>query len=158
MRVDRLETVVRLLRERAYTLAVAESCTGGALSARITDLPGVSDVFLGGVVSYANAVKSQLLFVDREVLAQDGAVSPAVAKAMAEGVKKQTGAAVSVALTGIAGPGGATAEKPLGLVYIALSLPGFTMVKKNIFSGDRAAVRRQAVERALELLEEVLGG
>ena len=115
--------VLEQLRQRKQTLAVAESCTGGGLGAELTAIPGSSDVLLGGVIAYADAVKQHVLGVSAELLAQFGAVSDPVAQAMAEGVRRVTGSDWSMAVTGIAGPGGGTAEKPVGLVYIAVAGP-----------------------------------
>jgi nicotinamide-nucleotide amidase len=115
--------VLQHLRQRGETLAVAESCTGGGLGAELTAVPGSSDVLLGGVIAYANAVKQTLLGVPAELLEQVGAVSDPVAEAMAEGVRRLTGSDWSLAVTGIAGPGGGSDEKPVGLVYIAVSGP-----------------------------------
>ena len=112
-----------LCRERGLTLATAESCTGGLVAARLTSVPGSSDVFLGGVVSYANEVKARALGVPEEVLREHGAVSAETAAAMAAGARARLGADVAVAVTGIAGPGGGTAEKPVGLVYLHASGP-----------------------------------
>jgi nicotinamide-nucleotide amidase len=115
------ETVGRLLRERGFTLAVAESCTGGLIGSRITDVPGSSEYFLLGVVSYANEAKQQLLGVHAETLAAPGAVSVETAEEMAEGVRRLAGSDLALATTRIAGPGGGTPEKPVGTVCIALS-------------------------------------
>ena len=121
---DDLATVVLgQLRARGQTLAVAESCTGGGLGAALAAVPGASDVWLGGVIAYANAVKQQLLGVPEPVLAQHGAVSDPVAQAMAEGARRVTGADWALAITGVAGPGGGTEAKPVGLVHIAVAGP-----------------------------------
>lgn len=121
---DSLASVVlELLRQRGQTLAVAESCTGGGLGAALAAVPGASDVFLGGVIAYANAVKEGLLGVPAELLALHGAVSDPVATAMAEGARRATGATWAIAVTGIAGPGGGSAEKPVGLVHLAIAGP-----------------------------------
>ncbi len=141
---------------RGLTLAVAESCTGGALAAAITDLPGVSSFFLGGIVSYANEVKRELLAVPADVLAKQGAVSEETARAMAEGVRARIGADVGLSTTGIAGPGGETPTKPVGLVYIAASTPERTLVRRDVWPGDRAAVRTASVRAALELAMQAL--
>ncbi|MFO7630508.1 MAG: competence/damage-inducible protein A [Prochlorococcaceae cyanobacterium] len=122
---DSLASVVLdLLRQRAETLAVAESCTGGGLGAALAAIPGASDVFLGGVIAYANAIKQGLLAVAPELLERHGAVSDPVALAMAEGARRSTGASWAIAVTGIAGPGGGSADKPVGLVHIAIAGPG----------------------------------
>ena len=121
---DSLASVVlQLLRQRGQTLAVAESCTGGGLGAALAAVPGASDVFLGGVIAYANAVKQELLEVSLAALEADGAVSDSVATAMAEGVRRRTGATWALAVTGVAGPGGGSGDKPVGLVHIALAGP-----------------------------------
>lgn len=121
---DSLASVVlQLLRQRGQTLAVAESCTGGGLGAALAAVPGASDVFLGGVIAYANAVKQELLAVPLAALEAGGAVSDSVATAMAEGVRRRTGATWALAVTGVAGPGGGSGDKPVGLVHIALAGP-----------------------------------
>jgi nicotinamide-nucleotide amidase len=121
---DSLASVVlELLRRRGQTLAVAESCTGGGIGAALAAVPGASEVFLGGVIAYANAVKQGLLGVPAELLAAHGAVSDPVARAMAEGARRATGAHWAMAVTGIAGPGGGSADKPVGLVHIAVAGP-----------------------------------
>ena len=122
---DSLASVVlALLRQRGQTLAVAESCTGGGIGAALAAVPGASDGFLGGVIAYANAVKQTVLGVPAELLERHGAVSDAVALAMAQGARQLTGATWAIAVTGVAGPGGGTAEKPVGLVHIAIAGPG----------------------------------
>lgn len=148
----------RRLRARGLTLAVAESCTGGGLADAITDVAGSSDYFLGGVVAYANRVKEQLLGVEPELLATQGAVSGPVALQMAEGARRTLGADLGVGITGIAGPGGGTAEKPVGLVYIALAAPGKSEVRRHLWTEDRIGNKRRSVEAALDLLLEQLGG
>jgi nicotinamide-nucleotide amidase len=115
--------VLQLLRRRGQSLAVAESCTGGGLGAALSVVPGASEVFLGGVIAYANAVKQELLNVPSGVLKTCGAVSDPVAQSMAEGVRRATGADWAIAVTGIAGPGGGSADKPVGLVHIAIAGP-----------------------------------
>ena len=146
------------LRAHDLRLAVAESCTGGLLGARLTERPGSSDYFLGGVISYANEVKSVLLGVPPGMLAQCGAVSEEVAGAMAEGVRAATSADYALAVSGVAGPDGGTPEKPVGLVYAACSGPGHTKVVCNVFPGNRASVREYAVSAALHLLRRELAG
>jgi len=133
------------------TLATAESCTGGYLAHRITSIPGSSAYFLGGVVSYSNALKQQLLDVPAEILERFGAVSAPCAEAMAKGIQARTGATLGLATTGIAGPGGATPTKPVGLVYIACATPQAVVVEQQLFSGDRLAVIVQAASAALAL-------
>ena len=125
------------------------TCTGGLVSARLTSVPGSSDYFLGGVVAYDNRVKEGTLGVRRETLARHGAVSAQCAREMAQGVRDRLGTDIGVSLTGIAGPGGGTPEKPVGLVYIAWALPKKTTVKRFLFAGDRAQIRERAANAAL---------
>jgi nicotinamide-nucleotide amidase len=155
---DTLESVVvALLVEKKKTLSLAESCTGGMISSRITDIAGCSDVYMGGVVSYSNDLKMKYLGVPREILDQYGAVSPETAKAMAKGVKENTGSDISLAVTGIAGPGGGSPDKPVGLVYIALAgQDGYLDCQKFIFKGDRELVRVRTVNEALDMLRRYL--
>jgi PncC family amidohydrolase len=138
----------------ALTVAVAESCTGGLLAAAITDVAGASAYFLGGVVSYSNAAKSALLDVPAALLDRHGAVSDEVAAAMASGARTRFQAELAVSVTGIAGPDGGTAEKPVGLVYLGLASSAGVATVREHFAGDRAAVRRSAAARSLELLLE----
>lgn len=140
------------LRLRGWRVATAESCTGGLIAAALTALPGSSDVVLGGIVAYANGVKTALLCVDAAVIAAHGAVSAEVAGAMADGARRALGADVAVAVTGVAGPGGGSAEKPAGLVWFGLATPASTVTEHRVFTGDRAAIRRATVLRALSLL------
>jgi len=144
------------LKKRKWTISVAESCTGGGLASRITDIPGSSSYFLGGIIAYHNRIKEELLAVPASVIAQFGAVSEQAAKAMAAGCKKALGSNVSVGITGIAGPGGGTPDKPVGLVYIALAGPSGIACKRFHFPGDRKAVRRSAVDAALEMVNSLL--
>jgi nicotinamide-nucleotide amidase len=146
------DLVADALRARGATVAVAESCTGGLLGARLSSRPGSSDYFAGGVISYANEVKTGLLGVPPGTLAQYGAVSEEVAGAMAEGVRAATSADYALSVTGVAGPDGGTADKPVGLVYTACATRGCTTVARGSFPGDRAAVRDYSVTRALHLL------
>jgi nicotinamide-nucleotide amidase len=145
------------LRSAGATLAVAESCTGGLLGARVTQRPGSSDYFLGGVLSYADQVKMDLLDVPPGMLAQYGAVSEEVAAAMAEGARGCTRADYALAVTGVAGPDGGTTEKPVGLVYVACSGPDGTQVVRGHYPGDRASVREFSATAALHLLRRALG-
>ena len=139
------------LQTRGWRLAVAESCTGGGLGATITDQPGSSVFFLGGVVAYDNRLKRTLLGVTDETLAEFGAVSLHVAERMAAGCRLRLDADVAVSITGIAGPGGGIADKPVGLVFIGVSTAATTAAARFVFSGDRADVRRRAVQAALHL-------
>lgn len=154
---DEIETViVRLLTERKQTLALAESCTGGNIAHRITNVPGASAVLLGGVVSYADAVKEKLVGVRAETLRAHGAVSEPVAREMAAGARERLGADFALAVTGIAGPGGGSAEKPVGTVFIALATAEGVEVQKMLNPWDRATFKEVTVTQALELLRTYL--
>ncbi|MBB5693484.1 CinA family protein [Muricoccus pecuniae] len=155
--VDAAARLLDLLRARGLTIATAESCTGGLVSAALTAVPGCSDVVLGGIVTYSNGMKASLLGVPEEVLRRVGAVSEDCAREMATGLLRATGAGLGISVTGIAGPGGGSAEKPVGLVYIGVSRPGGeTTVRRNLFSGDRAAIRAATVDASLALATEAL--
>jgi nicotinamide-nucleotide amidase len=146
------EVVGRSLKMRGYTLATAESCTGGLLAGRITDVPGSSEYFLEGVVSYSNEAKIDLLGVRKKLIETHGAVSEQVAGAMAAGIRKRAGSTFGIAVTGVAGPGGGSPEKPVGLVYIALADDSQTTTRKFIFPGDRQFIRTLSVNAALDML------
>jgi nicotinamide-nucleotide amidase len=148
--------VAALLKNKHKTLAVAESCTGGLLSKLITDLPGSSDYFWGGIISYSNNAKMEMLKVSRRILDDLGAVSSAAAEAMAKGIVQQSGADLGVSITGIAGPGGATKDKPIGLVYIGLAEGGFCQSKELRFVGDRSAIRTLSAKSALDMVRRYL--
>ncbi|MBQ3125457.1 MAG: nicotinamide-nucleotide amidohydrolase family protein [Clostridia bacterium] len=151
--------LISALAERALTLATAESCTGGLIAKRITDVPGASAVYLGSVVSYANEVKIGLLGVSADTLAAHGAVSAEVAAQMARGVRRATGADIAVSTTGIAGPGGGTPTKPVGTVWVGVSTADgeVTQLLQLDPDADRAAIRDEAVSRALALVMEAIG-
>ncbi len=151
-KVSPAERLVAKLKERGFTCATAESCTGGTVGGAITAVPGSSAVFLGGVISYANEVKRDVLGVPQEILDGHGAVSPECAERMAAGVRRLLKADLAVSLTGIAGPDGGSAEKPIGLVWFGLAAKDGVRTEKRVFAGDRAAVRAQAVDHALGLL------
>lgn len=152
-RNETLEQVAgELLKLRGYTLATAESCTGGLLAGRITDVPGSSEYFLEGVVSYSNEAKIDLLGVPKELIEKRGAVSEEVANAMAAGIRKRAGSTFGIGVTGIAGPGGGSAEKPIGLVYIALADDTQATARKFIFPGDRQFIRTLSVNAALDII------
>ena len=136
------------------TLVTAESCTGGGVGAALTSVPGSSAVYKGGVVSYTDKVKKTVLGVDPELLNQYGAVSAPVAQAMAAGVRKLINASIAVSVTGLAGPGVDKFDNPVGTVFIGFESDGFSIVKQYRFTGDREAVRAQAVEEALKLILE----
>ena len=146
------EKLVALLKATGQTCATAESCTGGGIGAAITSAPGASDVFLGGIISYSNTVKHDLLGVKDETLSTVGAVSAECAAQMAEGARKVLKADIAVSVTGIAGPGGGTPEKPVGLVYFGLSTAKGTRTEKALFQGDRARIRELTVTHALGML------
>jgi nicotinamide-nucleotide amidase len=148
--------VLELLRGRGLRLAVAESCTAGLVAARLADIPGSSDVLLGGVIAYADDVKRELLGVPAALLAEHGAVSAEVAQAMAQGARAATGAEVGIAVTGVAGPGGGSARKPVGLVYLHVSAPDVERGQEQHLIGDRAQVREWATVAALQLVRTTL--
>ncbi|MBV9744306.1 MAG: competence/damage-inducible protein A [Acidobacteriia bacterium] len=154
---DSIEAVAgKLLLERRATLTVAESCTGGLLGERLTSVPGSSEYFLGGFITYSNALKTELLGVSAELLAQHGAVSQPVAEAMAAGARERAGATYALSITGIAGPGGATDTKPVGTVFIGLAGPsGSEVLQRQVF-GDRERIRMFASQLALDFLRRTL--
>jgi nicotinamide-nucleotide amidase len=145
-----------LLRKAGYRLSTAESCTGGLLGHRLTNVPGSSEYFLGGVISYSNEAKVELLSVSADTLAHNGAVSAETVLEMVSGVCKRFGSEAGVAISGVAGPGGGTGEKPVGLVWVAVSLPGVITSKHYQFRGGREEVKAQAAEAALQLLKDCL--
>ncbi|WP_315373486.1 nicotinamide-nucleotide amidohydrolase family protein [uncultured Selenomonas sp.] len=154
---ESLEALVgRLLRECGRTIACAESCTGGLLTSRLTDVAGSSAYVMGAVVSYTNEVKASLVGVHEATLKEFGAVSEETAREMAEGVRHAIPADIGVGITGIAGPGGATAEKPVGLVYIAVAAEHMTHAVRHVFSGSRAEVKRQSTEAALAMVRDLI--
>jgi nicotinamide-nucleotide amidase len=156
---DNLETViVRMLIERRLTLAMAESCTGGHISNRITNVPGSSHTFLASVVTYSNKAKTDFLDVPAEMIKAHGAVSSEVAEAMALGASARTGADIAVGVTGIAGPDGGTPEKPVGLVYIGLKTPDGITSTRNIYGGGRLQIKERAAQTALNLIRMYLRG
>ncbi len=155
---DLAALVLDAARSRGVRLAVAESCTGGLLGARLTEVPGSSDVFVGGVIAYDNALKIELLGVTEAALAEHGAVSEPVARQMAEAAARRFGAAAAVSVTGIAGPGGGTPEKPVGTVWIGCSYHGSVESRRSVFPGSRHEVRARAVQSALFLLYRRLAG
>ena len=150
------EHVLELCRARGLTVATAESCTGGLVAARLTSVPGSSDVVLGGIVAYANEMKERELGVPSAMLAAHGAVSAEVAEAMARGARERLGADVAVAVTGVAGPGGGTPEKPVGLVYVHAQGPDGGVGRELSFPGNRASIRARSVVIALHLVRTLL--
>jgi PncC family amidohydrolase len=148
--------VIQRLRSLKQTLGFAESCTAGLASATLGEIAGVSDIFLGSVVSYSNEVKENLLQVSNGTLKTEGAVSEQVALQMAQGLRKQVKCHWSVSITGIAGPTGGTPEKPVGTVWFAVVGPGFETTEKKLFSGSRKEIQKQAVQFAFEILSKSL--
>ncbi len=152
------EVVAKILIERELTLATAESCTGGYIAHRLTNIPGSSNFFDRGIVSYSNGAKVELLNVDEDVINENGAVSPQVAEQMAIGIRQSCGADIGLAVTGIMGPGGATATKPVGLVYISLADEEKCIVKEFHFGNDRLINKDKTSQAALEMLRRYLLG
>lgn len=148
--------MVDTLREHGLTLGTAESCTGGQIASRITDVAGCSDVFIGGIVAYANDVKVNVLGVSPETLKNYGAVSEETAREMALGAIERLGCSVGLATTGIAGPGGGTPAKPVGLVYVACAYNGGVTVDRLMLSGTREHIRRLTSNRALKMALEAV--
>ena len=155
---DMAELVLGICREQGNTIAVAESCTGGLLGARLTAIPGSSDVFHGGVIAYDNSVKTGLLGVRDATLAEHGAVSEEVAREMAEGCARVVGTTIGIGITGVAGPGGGTPEKPVGTVWIAVAGLGETRTLGRAYVGDREEIRLRATQAALDQLRRALAG
>jgi nicotinamide-nucleotide amidase len=154
---ESLEQIVGFYLEmRGATLAVAESCTGGLLAERITSIPGSSRYFVGGAVVYDNGLKTSLAGVPPLLLAEHGAVSNQVATALAEGIRERCKATLGIGITGIAGPGGGTEEKPVGLVYTALADGAKTEVAERKFFGDRDRIRQWATQQALDMVRRKL--
>ena len=150
------EVVITRLRQKGLTLSAAESCTGGLIAKRLTDVPGASAAFLGGVVSYTNGVKAGVLGVPRDLLEQYGAVSEPVARAMAEGVRRLTGSDLSVSVTGLAGPDGDDRGNPVGTVYVGLSWQGGSLVRRLALGGGRSRIRLLAASSALDMIRRHL--
>jgi nicotinamide-nucleotide amidase len=155
---NRATRLVAGLRDRGLTLATAESCTGGLVAGLVTEVPGSSDVFDRGFVTYSNSAKAEMLGVPAELIAEVGAVSEAVARAMAEGALARSKASIAVSVTGIAGPGGGSAEKPVGLVHFGLARRDRPTLHAECRFGDigRARVRAASVEQALSMIERAL--
>ena len=149
--------IIEKMIARGFTLATAESCTGGLIGKTVTDVPGASEIFGYGMVTYSNEAKQKVLGVKEETLARYGAVSPETAEEMAIGLRKLSSADYAVSVTGIAGPGGGSTEKPVGLVYMGVAAPQGVFVKKNLFIGNREEIRLQTTETALAFVAEVAG-
>lgn len=144
------------LRAKGWTLSIAESCTGGLICDRITDVPGSSDYFMGGMVNYSNESKEKHLGVPMDEIKKYGAVSPQVAKKMAQGVRKAFGTTIGLSTTGVAGPTGGTKEKPVGLVFIGLSHRRRTLVMKLDLKGNRRMIKEKATKKVLQYFNEIL--
>ena len=154
-----LEVIVgQQLLNRHLTLATAESCTGGLIGHRLTNVPGSSEYFLGGIIAYANEIKERVLGVSHQTLETHGAVSAETASEMARGARRVLGVDLAVSVTGIAGPGGGTAEKPIGLVYAALAAPDFERVERFVWHQDREGNKWESSEAALQMVQEYLQG
>jgi nicotinamide-nucleotide amidase len=149
------EAVLGACRARGWRVTTAESCTGGLIAGLLTAIGGSSDVVDGGAVTYSNAAKTRMLGVPATMIAAHGAVSEEVARAMAEGALRSAGVDLAVAVTGVAGPGGGTAEKPVGLVWFGLASPTGVATEFRIFPGDRTAVRMETVRHALTTLRKM---
>ena len=152
------EALAGILRERGMTLACAESCTGGMIGSEITRMPGASSFFLGSAVTYSNDAKENILGVSHETLLEHGAVSAETALEMASGATRLFGSDAAIAVTGIAGPGGAVPGKPVGLVYIAVADGPRVVASRNRFEGDRETVRSRTVSAALVMMKDMLDG
>jgi nicotinamide-nucleotide amidase len=154
MKLERL--IGDLLREKGWTLAIAESCTGGLICDRITDVSGSSDYFMGGMVNYSNESKSKHLGVPLNDIKKYGAVSPQVARKMAQGVRKAFHTTFGLSTTGVAGPTGGTKRSPIGRVFIGIAVGKRTRVRQEDFRGSRRDIKKQATERSLEFLYKIL--
>lgn len=149
------DQVLELFRARAWTLAVAESCTGGLIGHRLTQVPGSSEYFLGGVISYSDRIKIELLGVAKSTIVRDGAVSEETARQMALGARARFGSSFGLAVTGIAGPAGGSSRKPVGLTWIGVASPDGERIERFQFDGDRDENKEQAATQALQLLLEL---
>ncbi len=154
--INMLEKIAELLKKEHFTVATAESCTGGLIGHMLTNIAGSSEYYRGGVIAYSNDVKECILGVRRSTLEKYGAVSEQTAYEMADGAKRKLDAHIAIATTGIAGPGGGSEEKPVGLVYIALATPYGIEVRKFIFNGDRLENKKNFAKAALNMLLEFL--
>ena len=150
--------LVEVLTNQGLTLATAESCTGGGLSHLLTSIPGASAFFIGGIIAYQNDIKVKLLGVSQATLVEHGAVSLSTALAMAEGCRNRFSTDIAVSLTGIAGPGGGSPEKPVGLVFIAVAVDQHTQAAEYVFPGNREQIRDQAIAAAVDLTLKTIAG
>ena len=149
--MENIDQFVNLLKERKITVFTAESCTGGLIAKLITDVPGSSEIFIGGIVSYSNDMKEKLLGVKRQTLEKYGAVSDKTVCEMLAGITKIANTDLAVAVSGIAGPGGGTVDKPVGTVYIGVNYRNKKLVQKYLFKGTRSEIRNQSVEKFIEI-------
>jgi PncC family amidohydrolase len=145
--------LIEILKQKKLTISTAESCTGGLISKLITDVPGASEVFIGGVVSYSNEMKMRWLGVKQETLEEYGAVSENTVREMLNGIMRETGSNIAVAVSGIAGPTGGTPEKPVGTVFIGVAFGDQTRVKKYLFEGSREDVRMKGAKKIVEMIQ-----
>ena len=152
------ERLLKAMLRNKLTLSIAESCTGGLLSHRITNIPGSSKVLLLGITAYSNEFKNKILKVPLRIIREKGAVSAEVVKAMAEGIRALAQASLGIGITGVAGPDGGTKEKPVGTVFIGLSTNKETFVSKFNFSGNRLEIKRKSTEKALKIILDFLAG
>lgn len=150
------EKLLKALMDKGLTLSLAESCTGGLLAHRITNIPGSSKVFLLGIIAYANSAKRRLIKIPEKTIQRFGAVSSPTARLMAEGARRLGGSDLGIGLTGIAGPGGGSKNKPVGTVFIAVSSSRKTLVKKFHFRGSRLRIKKQAADKAIQMLLEAI--
>jgi len=154
---ETLEIVIgKLLNARHFTLATAESCTGGLIGHRLTDVPGSSEYFLGGIIAYSNEIKERMLGVSHATLEQYGAVSAETAIEMARGARRVLQTDIAVSVTGIAGPGGGSADKPIGLTYIAVAAEGYERVERFVWDSDRRGNKLSSSEAALQMVIDYL--
>ncbi|WP_028307292.1 CinA family protein [Desulfitibacter alkalitolerans] len=154
--MNTLQCLINLLKEKGLKIAVAESCTGGLLGGALTSMPGSSEFFEMGIIAYSNKSKIKLLGIRDATIHEYGAVSENTAKEMAINIKNTAGTHIGVSITGIAGPGGGSRDKPVGLVYIGISMEDNTYIYKHCFGGDRASIRKQSVLSALEHILSLL--
>ncbi|MDD6037903.1 MAG: CinA family protein [bacterium] len=154
--VDLASEIVHLLAEKKYRITTAESCTGGLIAGTLVDVPGISEWFQEGYITYSNEAKTKLVGVSADTLATYGAVSAQTVEEMAKGAAMHANAQVAIAASGIAGPGGGTDEKPVGLVYLGCYCDGMVISERHQFMGDRSSVRNQSVMAALKLLHQML--
>jgi PncC family amidohydrolase len=154
--MQRARDIIEAATKHKVTIATAESCTGGKVAAALTAIPGASAVFQSGLITYSNESKQELLSVPKAMLAKHGAVSEEVARAMAEAMRMKAKTTFAISVTGIAGPGGGSPEKPVGTVYIALAGEDHSVCRHHVFSGTRREIRLKALQKALDLLYEPL--